>query len=101
MENIFTPKFISELSEMTERNAHGEALHTLAKHISESLPDGLEKTIYEGIAQDIEEINREHYKTGYLTESLYITRRNIMATLLGCIQYDFGADARTLINSCL
>lgn len=101
MGNIFTDQFLANLAEMTERNAHGEALKALADHIAGNMPAESGKTVYRILANYFSSINRQHNKTGYLTEDLYNSRRMFAKLLSDCILEDFGREELIKINRCL
>lgn len=88
MEHLDT--LLTDLRELTETNAHGEALRKIAAFMGDRQ-----------LANAFESVNQLHSAFGYLSEGLPEIRHNLSKMLFARIRSQYGDDTAKAINDCL
>lgn len=98
MEKIFTKKFLADLADMTESNAHGIRLERIADYLYGCTSNtDASADLYE-IAHVMNTINSLHDRRRYLSFPLYAIREFLRKTLRETIDQEFGHEELNRIN---
>lgn len=90
-------KKAEEWNEMTERNAHGECLQSIADYFAYVCP-GPEKAEFMTAFELLKTINDEHRRRGYLSQIMMGTRIVLMNGIYRLISELYGEDVLNIVN---
>lgn len=97
LKTVPTKKFLAQLSELTDSNAHGECAYQIACWGRDNSVAQENKAVFSLYADLLKRFNKAHIELGYVPD--YELRLEISKSCEALIEEVFGEDTLKMINA--